>query len=354
MTYQAAAWTGDRLDAALEALWRDGLAMTGDLAARFRWAYRDNPAGPGAVYVLLAGASTMVGCAGLLPRRFVAGARKLAGAMYGDFAVEPAHRTLLPALQLQREAGRHVARDCHFGYGFPNAAAAGVFRRLGHVQVGLMARYARVLRLEPHLRAAGSRPLRWAAGVGALADHLRGALTGVRRLASRDATALEWLDAPDARLDDLFGRAARFLPIVGDRGREALAWRFFSRPGSGARLAALSDGSGGRLRGYAVVVPAIGISGRPIAEIKDFLAASEADLSVLLGRLCGDLALQGFATASVRFLGASRVVSRLAAAGFERRSEERPFLVQAGESHSPPPLILDRESWYLTDGDEDW
>ncbi|MBM3267548.1 MAG: hypothetical protein FJZ01_07865 [Candidatus Sericytochromatia bacterium] len=356
MTYQVAAWEGDRLDPSLEGLWRDSLAIHGDLAARFRWLYQDNPAGRGAVYALLERTADLVGCAGLVPRRFRTAAGPLGAAMYGDFAVAPAHRTLGPALALQREVGRHVDRERHFGYGFPNAAAAGVFRRLGHVQVGLMTRYARVLRVAPHLRHAAARPLRLAAGLGAMADRVYEALGRVRRRVKRDSTPLEWLAEPDARCDDLYARAARYLPIVGDRGREALAWRFFSRPGSTCRLAALGNPAGGALRGYAVVACASVPSGRPVAEIKDFLAASEADLVVLLERVCEDLAAEGFSSASLRFLGSSCVTASLLAARFERRAEERMFLVQAGESRgsSLPAAFLDRESWYLTDADEDW
>src|SRR5688500_13696162 len=72
------------------------------LAPRFDWLYRRNPAGPARVWLLCTPTGEAVGGLSVFPRRFWAGGRHLSGAIVGDMIVLPAHRTLGPALMLQR------------------------------------------------------------------------------------------------------------------------------------------------------------------------------------------------------------------------------------------------------------
>jgi hypothetical protein len=70
---------------------------------RFEWLYRDNPFGEASVWLAYEGKPDhVVGVAGAFPRRLhMLGGQKLSWVL-GDFCVSDEHRTLGPALMLQR------------------------------------------------------------------------------------------------------------------------------------------------------------------------------------------------------------------------------------------------------------
>ena len=77
---------------------------------------------------------------------FWLGGQRIEAGVLVDLAVSPAHRTLFPALLLQKSllAAGLEAREVL--YAFPNQKAAAVFQRAGYRHIGLMTRYVRVLR----------------------------------------------------------------------------------------------------------------------------------------------------------------------------------------------------------------
>ena len=136
----------------LMGLWRRNLGIRPDidLSARLRWYYLDGPEGPGRVMLLVATGpegETVVGCEGIGVRRFAVAGQPgpVRAGLLGDLAVERSHRTLMPALSLVR-ASRNVARELTMHYGFPNAAAAPLFERIGYRTLGTLTRWVRVIR----------------------------------------------------------------------------------------------------------------------------------------------------------------------------------------------------------------
>ena len=101
----------------------------------------------------------LVGATGVGVRRFQAFAVG-GGALLGDFFVHKAHRSLFPALSLQRTAADAARANAAFVYGFPNQKALPVFRRsVRRARHGKA--FVRVLDytpyLERHLKRPGSR-----------------------------------------------------------------------------------------------------------------------------------------------------------------------------------------------------
>ena len=318
---------------------------------RFRWLYLDNPAGRGAAYLSSVvgadGQRQVVGCTGLGLRRFVNGERPLRAALLADFAVDAPHRTLQPALRLQRVAHEWVDAAAEISYAFPNRHAVGVFRRLGYHE-GRFARYVRVLRHEPYVARVVPSAVAAAVG-GALLD---GALKVRDRWGQKRAATdlqLTWLREPDERFDRLFEEARRSYRLLGERGAAFLRWRFAQRAGAPAELVALAPPDGSRLHAYAAVVtPEPGV-----AVLEDILGATPQDLSLLLEPLLRELQDRGFRSASLEFAGDPRIKEVLAAHTFMERDARAVVMAPARDFTGDRGVLKDAAAWYLTGADTD-
>jgi hypothetical protein len=121
---------------------------------RFNWLYRNNPAGHAwSWFAYEHETKKIVGVASVFPRALWIGREiKLCGQV-GDFAIEATHRTLGPALMLQRATFEPVNRgilalcyDCP-----PHDQGMSTFRRLGIPANCQMQRYARLLKTDRQL-----------------------------------------------------------------------------------------------------------------------------------------------------------------------------------------------------------
>jgi len=210
-------------DAAI-AVWRASLGNSEGRAAKFEWFYRAAPSGA-YLQVLRAGPErTVVGTAGVGWRRMRRDGRELRGGLLADMAVLPGHRMLGPAMQLQRAASDRALASGDFVYGFPNANAVPVVKRLGYAHVGDMVLYVRALRHAPYLQRHLPGPLARIAGAAldvaiAAGDWLRSAPRG--RLQA------EWRRTP---LDLVHPRWSQPGMLEGIHDRAQLEWRFAHSP----------------------------------------------------------------------------------------------------------------------------
>jgi hypothetical protein len=140
-------------------------------ARRFKWMYRDCHLGPAWSWLLWdSQRSEPVGVASVFRRAMWCGNRVAVCGQVGDFAIDPTHRSLGPAVMLQRatlepvDAGRLAfCYDCP-----PNARGMSTFRRLRMTASATMARQVRLLRSDRHVgKYLGSGRATWAvAGLG--------------------------------------------------------------------------------------------------------------------------------------------------------------------------------------------
>lgn len=334
-------------------LWTSNLTVVGPPDDKLRWFYCDGPHGPGRAFLVHAERerAAPVGAAGVGVRALRFGDRTLRAALFADLAVERAHRSGLPALALVRAVQRHVGEAFDLGYGFPNSKAVAVYRRIGYRQLGEMQRFARVLRIGPHLarRMAGVplAPL-LAQGAGAVADRALAAVTCVRARGTHRRFRVAWLDAFDGRFDELWRESRGLAPIVCERTAAFLTWRFGRHPGHRYRIAGLIERATDRLCAYAVVR-----DDGPVLELADLFGVSLLELDVLFRCLLPALQETGAASVTFRFLGTPRLVGLLAHHGFTRRPERRVVTLSVGAQLAGEPAVIDPASWYLTDLDED-
>ncbi|HWU88746.1 MAG TPA: hypothetical protein VN253_15875 [Kofleriaceae bacterium] len=334
-------------------IWRTNLAVVGPPDAKLRWFYSDGPHGPGRAFLIYPERerAAPIGAAGVGVRALRFGDRSLRAALFADLAVERAHRSGLPAIALVRAVKHHVSESFDLGYGFPNAKAVAIYRRVGCRQLGEMQRFVRVLRVGRHL---GRRVLHVplaplvARGAGAIADRALAAVTSIRARGIYRQFALAWLDEFDGRFDELWRESRNLAPIAGERTAALLAWRFGRQPGHHYRIAALIERSTERLCAYAVVRDG------PLAiELTDLFGVGLLEIDVLLRCLLPALYDTGAPSVSFRFLGTPRLVALLRRHGFTRRPEALAVTLSFGADLAAEPALIDPASWFLTDLDQD-
>jgi hypothetical protein len=329
-------------------LWEENLRPL-DRLQRYEWYYLNNPAGTGTTFLLHDGVEPggIVGCTGVAPRVFHHHDQMLRALLSADFAVNKAHRTVKPAMLLQRAARDFGQRCGDFSYGFPNGSAVGVFLRIGYKQLGTLGRYAKVLRHESYLRRMVSIP-----GIAPVAGRLLDGATAIRDVlreqSRRPNLQFVWLQDFDARFDALWDESRAKYPVLGDRRASWLKWRFDRPSGTRCEIAAIVDRRTNAIRAYAVVAP----KEEGIARIGDFLSASPEDLARLLGLLSRELRRRNYRSIWVYYVGAAWVHDVLTAEGFVLRDADRPLVVDPGRGIDPA-IFLNRDNWYITAADTD-
>jgi hypothetical protein len=127
---------------------------------RFNWLYRSSPAGEAQAWIAFDSETRAnIGLAAAFPRRLYLGAREESAWVLGDFCIVRGHRSLGPALQLQRAclAGLDAGRSAIY-YDFPSETMAAIYQRLGILQTSSMLRLAKPLRVDKKLRSVVRQP----------------------------------------------------------------------------------------------------------------------------------------------------------------------------------------------------
>jgi hypothetical protein len=124
-------------------------------ARRFQWLYRDNPDGPAWSWFAFEKADgSVVGVTSVFPRSMWVGGRIRMCGQVGDFAISASHRSLGPAILLQRATFQPVdQRILAFCYDCPpHDAGMATFRRLRIEPSCTVTRYALPLRMDRRVK----------------------------------------------------------------------------------------------------------------------------------------------------------------------------------------------------------
>lgn len=324
-------------------LWRRNLPGADE--GRFHWLYER---GPARVLILRDAQGEAVGSAGMMARTFSAFGRALEGAQAVDLNVDRRHRTIGPALALQKAVIAAAKEDSlAVVYGLPNPQSEPVLRRAGYREIGPFSRWVKPLSVRKMLETA--RP-KWlvgpaVAGVDALLqlasaeglDRLPGGLR-VERLA--------WFDR---RVDGLFRKASQRVPIIGQRTAEYLAWRFGASPGAKHHALGLVDTTD-RLLAYVVYRRR-----RGVVCLNDFLAVESHALEVLLTELLRRQRRRAAQAAVANYLGRAEVSAVFRRLGFWRRVLPWKAVLYADPRHCGPDFEpwWQPDNWHLTRADLD-
>jgi hypothetical protein len=230
-------------------LWRGNLGDPAHHERKFDWFYRRSPTGEPIVQLLRC-ADGAVGVSAAARRHFVHGTRTFTAGVLVDLTVQPAHRTLFPALTLQRGIRELALTECSFIYGFPNPKAAPIFHRGGYHRFGTITRYVKVLRAAEYLREKlPAVPATVLGGCYDFATRMR-----ARAALKWAPVRLDWRAIEDATLDaSALDPACDRELLRGARTADFLRWRFGADLGRRCDLVTANDGGSGTVLGYWVV-----------------------------------------------------------------------------------------------------
>lgn len=323
-------------------IWKVCLSNVTGQTAKFDWFYVGSEAGSPVVSLLRhAESGRCVGIATAGPRRASWNGRVVHIGILVDLAVVPEHRSLFPAMQLQRALQQSVPGGLSALYGFPNPRAAAVFARVGYTKTLEVRRLVRVLRSRVYLQrhvpgwvaALVARPLDQAMSVWA-----------GKWAWKRGLFKASWSSEVDARVDSLWDAAAHGNGPILIRDARFLRWRFDRMPGRAFRYLNVEDGEG-RLAAWFACED----DGGTLA-VRDFWTRGGYDSidPSIVGLLVREASKIACSAVLLEFGGAPNIIGTFEAAGFSERSR-RPLFSYFGAGSIPP-----RDAgWYVTSADED-
>jgi hypothetical protein len=323
-------------------IWRGTLGNVASRVAKYDWFYIESEAGSPVVSLLRhTETGRRVGVAAAGPRRATWNGRGVRVGVLVDLAVVPEHRSLFPALLLQRSLQQAVPGSLAALYGFPNPRAVPVFTRVGYTRALDVRRFVRVLRSGSYLR----RHLPgWAAALLARPlDLLMEAWDAVRTSGPGTHKA-GWSTEVDPRVDDLWEVAPHGNGPILVRDASFLRWRFDTKPGPACRYLNVESGDGRLIAWIACE------DDGACLVVRDFWSSrgyDGIDPSIVL-LLLGEARRGGYSSVSLEFGGSANIIRVFEAAGFSER-DRRPFFSYFSSESTPPRDA----AWYVTSADED-
>ncbi|MBX3440140.1 MAG: hypothetical protein KF861_21800 [Planctomycetaceae bacterium] len=315
---------------------------------RFDWLYEENPDGPAVIWSLRkADTGEMVGFTACLPRRMLVEGVERRAWVGADFSMLPHSRTLGPALKLRRAAKEAIdAGEVDFLYSHPNDRMASIHQRVGHQRIGLMQRYARVLRTESLVAERLKSPMLGQIGGAVLDPFLR--LADPEKRTQRECCIERHPSCRfDARFDVLFAERAPKNGVFGVRDALYLNWRYGTNPLYESHvITALRDD---RLAGYLVFnIESDSLYIRDVFPADD--PAVARDLLAEATRWGRELRLRS-ATFTV-FQGNS-ILPVLEQFGYRPRAEQSQMFAYAGPQLHSSGVLAQADNWQITVGDRD-
>lgn len=232
--------------AAVLALWDGSLGQRERMREKYGWFYQGCPFGPPLLRFLQhVPTMTRVGTCSAGVRRMLWQGREIEAGLLADLAVLQEHRSLGPALILQQgmiESGRH---RFDLLYGFPNAKAVPVFKRVGYSKLTDIRRHVRVIRHGDYLRRRV--PAGFSHVLGFAIDSVLHIRDRMRSLAGARLKA-RWSQRADARFDALWQQSPHGDGLLAIRDREYAQWRFDEEPGGQTRYLLLGGNPGDQLQ----------------------------------------------------------------------------------------------------------
>ncbi len=321
-------------------VWRGNLGREDRHPIKYSWFYEQCPFGTPLLAFLNCEGGPAIGVAAAGVRPMLYMGRHLRAGVLVDMAVVPAHRTLLPALMLQKFVIRVASPGFGLLYGFPNPKAAAVFSRAGYQKFGELVRLVCVVRSASVL--AGKLPALPAKLLGTLADLALGVANMLR---ARRRVRVEWQDEPWPFIDAIWAESQKPGGPIAVRNAAFVRWRLVAASDVGVRFLVARDRSSSQpvawaaceIRGDIMFVTDYwGLDG-----VGQWVASTLRQLAWLARKAnCRQLSLE--------YMGSPQGFKHLRRAGFVRRNS-RPvygrFLQDDPEK--------DKYEWHLTAADED-
>lgn len=311
---------------------------------RWDWLYRS---GAGRGFLLHDAADGCVGACGLMPRTIRVGGTDVRAGVAADLSVDQAHRSVGPALKLERALARAADESgLRLIYAFPNRRSEPIFERIGYRRLGPFERWSLPLRSERYVHAVLPAPWLARAAAFIVDAGLRASMRRRFSVAPADTRFVE-VTAYDERFDALWQRVAATRPLLGQRDANYLNWRFGSDPEGGFRTLA-ACGPGGEINAYLTYRRR-----GDAVNIVDCLYEDAIQWRCTVAAFVRQMRSEHAAIVSFWFLGPREPLEILHGLGFWLRDASRSVFVRVPPAPSPVAVSLDRNDWWLTVADAD-
>ncbi len=311
---------------------------------RFDWLYLKNPHGTARAWIATEeGTGRGLGAASAFPRRLLVGETVRLGYVLGDFCVDPQHRTLGLALQLQRACLEEIVSEpLAIAYDFPSDRMMAIYRRMKVSPAGQIVRWAKPLRTDrkigsllrsPSLASAAAAPLNVILKWRDSSSFRNSGWTIVvhEGICKEEFTALA------------HSVGSRFGSCI-ERSAEYLNWRYLQHPL--AHYEILTAREAGQLRGYVVFSYT-----EEDATIVDLFGFGDTAMwTSLVARVVALLRERRVVTLNMPALGTSPWAGQLRNWGFHPR-EVAPVVVCA--SGVVVASTANDANWFFMDGDRE-
>ena len=303
---------------------------------KFDWLYVENPMGTPRTWLLECG-DEIVGLSSAFRRRLRVEGRTSEAWVLGDFCVAKEHRSLGPAMALQRATCERVDRgDVDLWYDFPSRTMTAIYGRMGVNPGGEMVRLVYPLRVDRMLEKQMPNGF-VATGLREVGNKVLASRDAVRR---RDASIEVSLRDRDFEADVESGIEAKG-GISLERSAAYLNWRYRTDPRGPASI--LAARRGGREEGVLVFR-----YGERDVHIWDAFAIADTAVFRELVLEVIEIARSRDAVSVTAVLSDRHAwMGPLEKLGFHRR-DSAPFFVYAGRG-----VLKPNTSWILMSGDRD-
>jgi GNAT superfamily N-acetyltransferase len=312
---------------------------------RYEWLYRQNPAGKARIWTAHnSDNQEMIGISAAFPKKMYHDGKIAHGYVLGDFCIHPEHRSLGPAIALQRATLEAVSKEGPgFVLDFPSTSMLAIYKRLGIGVTMSMPRYAKPLRANRQMQAR--IPSRAAASTLAAAANL--ALRAGDIQWKRDS---RWTIAEETQpCGEEFTIAdqdwSSSLKNCGARSAEYMNWRFLQHPQQRYHL--LTARKDAKLCGFLIY---------QISEedgtVVDLYAEENSVYKALLHETIAIMRREHIHTISAPFLATHACGELLEDCGFQPR-ESTPVILLALPWLANQQAAPTGGDWYLTHGDRE-
>lgn len=315
---------------------------------RFEWLYLYNPQGGArAWFVEDRRTGEPVAFTSVLPRLVKVDGTDIVCWNCCDFSVDRKYRTLGVALKLRKKAKECVDNgEVQALYAHPNDRMEVIHKKVGHLRIGQMRRFVKLLRSERQIEKFIKNKF-----LSSFLSPSANLFLGVKdKLIKIDKRySVQWLENQefDDEYDCLFEEASRGYRILGDRRASYLNWRYGQNPLYLTHRVTIRNE--GKLVGYVLFHLHKGV-----AVLKDILCMPDDNvLNTLLGHAIRMLRARRIDAISAIFMDKNPVVRSLEHLGFRRRPEVSSVYAYAREDDHIRRAWVDGKSWYMTVADRD-
>lgn len=323
--------------------------LNGQSQERYLWNYKKCPYGDAKCWLTKEEISnTFVGSGALFSRKILIKGHKVYVGIAGDFVIEKKHRSLGPALKLQKTIQESIERNnLSFIYGIPNKLSEMLFLKIGYKKVGEFKRFVKIIKAE-YKTKKNLQP-------SFLTKLFSEVINFIIKFVSKETNykkslnySIEMPNYFDGRFDRLWEKIPKESKIIGERTSEFLNWRYKHSPDKFYKIFCLV-GLEENILGY--IIYHILENMCYISDIS--FIASEGVLDSLLAEFSLFSRRSGFGSISILCLDNEMFEKKFKEFNFFIKKEDSENLIVYTQDSALKNDLLDKQKWHFFSGDND-